>query len=262
MEDEGKTAATIAGIVILVIVLGIGFFGSLIATPAGHINIVLQGGKAVGTRDPGFSCKAPLIEGTQTMSLQTMLYNDDNSSAGTKDLQGITTSIAINYHLDPRFAVEVYNTLGINYIDKVAHPVIQETLKEVTARHPAEEMITQREAVKDEIAKLLTERLSSRHIVVETVSIKDFRFSEKFDAAIEAKVAAQQAVQQAEYKLQQIKVEAAQAVAQAKGQADAIEALKSTLTPEYLQYLYINKLAPDVKVIVVPAGMPIVLPQP
>lgn len=247
--------------IIAVILFIITLIGGIVTTPAGHINIVLQGGKAVGVREPGYSFKMPLIEGLQDMSLQTGLYTDPNSTAGTKDLQGITTSIAINYHLDPKWAVDVYNNLGVNYIEKVAHPVVQETLKEITAKHPAEEMITQREAVKDEIAKLLTERLAIRHIIVETVSITNFEFSKTFDAAIESKVAAAQAVQQAEYKLRQIEVEAKQAVAQAKGQADAIEMLKSTLTPAYLQYLYINKLTPDVKVIVVPQGMPIVLPQ-
>jgi len=248
-------------VIIAVILFIITLIGGIVTTPAGHINIVLQGGKAVGVREPGYSFKMPLIEGLQDMSLQTGLYTDPNSTAGTKDLQGITTSIAINYHLDPKWAVDVYNNLGVNYIEKVAHPVVQETLKEITAKHPAEEMITQREAVKDEIAKLLTERLAIRHIIVETVSITNFEFSKTFDAAIESKVAAAQAVQQAEYKLRQIEVEAKQAVAQAKGQADAIEMLKSTLTPAYLQYLYINKLTPDVKVIVVPQGMPIVLPQ-
>jgi len=51
------------------------------------------------------------------------------------------------------------------------------------------------------------------------------------------------------------------AIARAKGQAEAVEILKASLTPEYLQYIYIDKLAKDAKVIVVPAGMPLTITQ-
>jgi regulator of protease activity HflC (stomatin/prohibitin superfamily) len=261
MDNDTKTGLQVFGTIVVILLILVTLIGGIVTTPAGYINIVLQGGKAVGVRDPGYSVKMPLIEGLQTMSTQTLLYEDNNSSAGTKDLQEVTTNLAVNYHLDKAYATDVYNNLGVNYMDKVGHNTIQEALKEITARYPAEDMIIKRAQVKDDIAKAITERLAYRHIVVESVSILNFAFSKEFSAAIESKVAAAQAVKQAENKLEQIKVEAEQAVAQAKGQADAIAVLNSTLTPAYLQYMYINKLAPDVKIIVVPQGMPIVIPQ-
>jgi regulator of protease activity HflC (stomatin/prohibitin superfamily) len=91
-----------------------------------------------------------------------------------------------------------------------------------------------------------------------------------FTTAIESKVAAVQDVARAQNQLERIKVEAQQAqaqvvgeanaaVARAEGQVKAIEILKAVLTPEYLQYIYIDKLAKDAKIIVVPAGMPLTL---
>lgn len=256
------------GLIITVVILGailflITLIGGCVMTPAGHVNIVLQGGKVVGVREPGYSFKMPIFEGLQDMSVQTLLYEEKDSSAGTKDLQEVTTSIAVNYHIDKNYTTDIYRDLGINFMDKVGHNTIQEALKEITARYPAEDMIIRRAQVKDDIAKSITERLAVRHIIVESVSIMDFKFSPEFSAAIESKVAAAQAVLQAQNKLEQIKVEAEQAVAQAKGQAEAASIINQAIqaNPAYLQYLYINKLAPDAKVIVVPQGMPIVLPQ-
>jgi regulator of protease activity HflC (stomatin/prohibitin superfamily) len=260
MDEDTKVGLIIFGAVVIVILLIVTLVGGIITTPAGHLNIVLQGGKAVGVREAGYSVKMPLFEGLQLISLQTQLYEEPESSAGTRDLQEVKTTIKINYHLDKNYAIDVYNQLGVSYMNTVGHNMIQETLKEITAKYPAEEMITKRAQVKDDIAKAITERLALRHIVVETVSLTDFAFSKEFSAAIESKVAAAQDVLKAENKLLQIRVEAEQAVAQAKGQAEAIKVLQSTLTREYLQYLYINKLAPDAKIVVVPQGMPIVLP--
>jgi regulator of protease activity HflC (stomatin/prohibitin superfamily) len=123
--------------------------------------------------------------------------------------------------LDPSRAAEVYRTLGLEYINRIAAPAVQETIKQVTARYNAEDLILKREEVKAAITESLSNRLLERGIITETVSITEFRFSSTFIAAIEAKVAAEQAVSEARNKLERVKVEAEQAEAQAKGEAAA-----------------------------------------
>ena len=259
------TLLSLAAICFVLITL----IGGLVATPAGHINLVIQFGKVVGTRVEGLSFKMPLIEGVVTMSLQTQLYTED-ASAASKDLQDVAARVAINYKVDPNYVTELYRTLGVNYIDKIAAPAVQEVVKEITARYNAEDMILRRADVKNDITNSLSQRLRERGIITETVNITDFKFSPVFTTAIESKVSAVQAVLEAQNKLERIKVEAQQAEAQARGEASAavaraegqvkaIEILKAVLTPEYLQYIYIDKLAKDAKVIVVPAGMPLTL---
>lgn len=168
--------------------------------------------------------------------------------------------------------MEIYRTLGVNYINVIAAPAVQETVKEIAARYNAEDMILRRASVKDDITRALSERLKLRGIITETVNITNFEFSPEFTKAIESKVSALQAVLEAQNKLERVKVEAQQAralaegeaaaaVARAEGQVKAIEILKAALTPEYLQYIYIDRLAKDAKVIVVPAGMPLTISQ-
>jgi len=259
----------IAGLIVVVILVLITLFGGIIFTPAGHVNVVLQFGKVVGVRGDGISFKMPIIENVVTMSIQTQLYQEQ-ASAASKDLQDVNTVVAINYRIDPNHVMDIYRTLGVNYMEKIAAPAVQEVVKEITARYNAEDMILRRADVKDEITKSLSARLKERGIITESVNITDFKFSPVFTQAIESKVSAVQAVLEAQNKLERIRVEAQQAeaqaigeanaaVARAEGQVKAIEILKAALTPEYLQYIYIDKLAKDAKVIVVPAGMPLTL---
>ena len=268
-EEFKFTPAHGIGLFLVMVFVLITLIGGIVTTPAGYVNVVLQFGKVVGTKAEGLSFKMPIIENVVTMSLQTQLYTEQ-ASAASKDLQDVNTTVAINYRVDPTYVTEIYRTLGINYIDKIAAPAVQEVVKEITARYNAEDMILRRADVKNDITNSLSQRLRERGIITETVNITDFKFSPVFTQAIESKVSALQAVLEAENKLERVKVEAQQAQAQAKGEADAaiaraegqakaVEILKSVLTPEYLQYIYIDKLAKDAKIIVVPAGMPLTL---
>ena len=191
------TLLFLAGICFVLITL----IGGVVATPAGHVNLVIQFGKVVGTRTEGLSFKMPLIEGVVTMSLQTQLYTED-ASAASKDLQDVAARVAINYKVDPNYVTELYRTLGVNYIDKIAAPAVQEVVKEITARYNAEDMILRRADVKNDITNSLSQRLRERGIITETVNITDFKFSPVFTTAIESKVSAVQAVLEAQNKLE------------------------------------------------------------
>jgi regulator of protease activity HflC (stomatin/prohibitin superfamily) len=171
-------------------------------------------------------------------------------------------------------AAEVYRTLGLDFIDRIAAPAIQETIKQVTAKYNAEDLILRRDEVKAAITESLSNRLFERGIITETVSITNFQFSATFTAAIEAKVAAEQAVLEATNKLERVKVEAQQREAEAKGEAEYIRLvteaqvtanndISPTLTPEVLQYILLDRIGDDIKVMVIPGGqgLDLVLPE-
>ncbi|GAH67607.1 unnamed protein product, partial [marine sediment metagenome] len=111
------------------------------------------------------------------------------------------------------------------------------------------------------------------------------QFSETFTAAIESKVAAEQAVLEARNKLERVKVEAEQREEEARGEANARiakaegeakyiqivtdaqvaanESIAGSLTPEILQYILLDRLGEDIKIIVIPSGqnLDLVIPQ-
>lgn len=272
------------GLGVILIVASI-IFGSFTTVPAGNRGVVIRFSAVTGTiLDEGLQFKLPFIDSVVRMSVQTQKYEVDAASA-SKDLQDVNTTIALNYHLDPGQAAEVYRTLGTEYIDRIAAPAIQETVKQVTARYNAEDLILRRDEVKNDITTTLSTRLLERGIITEAVSITEFQFSATFTAAIEAKVAAEQAVFEARNKLERVKVEAQQAeeeakgvanarIAQANGEAEYIRvvtdaqvaannAINSSLTPEVLQYILLDRLGPDVKVMIIPSdqGLDLVVPD-
>jgi prohibitin 2 len=271
-DDRGGRIFAIIGA--LAIVIGV-FLTSFIIVPSGHRGILLRFGKVEGIKPEGLNMRLPFIDSVELISVRTQLYESD-ASAASKDLQDVTAKIAINYKVDPSRVGYIYQTIGTNYIDVIAHPAIQETVKEITARFNAEDMILKRAEVKDAIVNALTTRLSQRDIVTESINITNFEFSEEFTNAIEDKVVAQQNALQASNKLEQVKVEAQQAKARAEGEASAIIAnaqgqaqaiqivtdaqtaanakIAPSLSNEVLQYIFYDRLGSDIKVVVVPAG--------
>ncbi|MFC2035938.1 prohibitin family protein [Chloroflexota bacterium] len=284
-EPNPRVVSNIASIIGIVIIVASLIMGAFTTVPAGSRGVVIRFSAITGTiLTEGLRTKLPFVDSVVIMSVQTQKY-EANSSAVTNDLQDVSTTIALNWHLDPAMADEVYRTLGLDYIERIASPAIQETIKQVTAKYNAEDLILNRDVVKAAITDGLTTRLFDRGIVTETVSITNFQFSSTFTAAIEAKVAAEQAVLEATNKLERVKVEAQQAEAQAKGEADARiaeaigeaeyirviteaqvaanENISITLTPEVLQYILLDRIGDDIKVIVIPSGqgLDLVLPE-
>ena len=278
----GGRMASIIGVIIIVISI---IAGSFTAVPAGHRGVVIRFNAVTGTvLQEGLQMKLPFLDSVVMMDVRTDKYEVGAASA-SRDLQDVNTTIALNWRLDPSMAAEVYRTLGLEFIDRIAAPAVQETIKQVTAKYIAEDLILKRETVKNEIQENLSNRLLQRGIITETVSITEFRFSSTFVAAIEAKVAAEQAVWEARNKLERVKVEAEQREAEAKGEAAARiaraegeaeyirvvtdaqvaanNAIAESLTPQVLQYILLDRLGEDIKVIVIPSGqgLDLVLPE-
>ena len=278
--------AIIVGVVVLVASI---VFGSIATVPAGHKGVVVRFGAVTGRiLDEGINIRVPFIDQVKNISVQSFKHEVPASSASV-DLQDVATTIAINYHINELHVDEVYRTLGhtdiSDYVSRFADPAIQETVKRVTANYLAEDLILKREEVKREIGLALTSWLQERWIETEIVSITDFKFSAVFTASIEAKVAAVQAVLEAINTLERVKVEAEQReeqaigeanarIAQAEGEAQFIrivtaaqvaanEAIAGSLSPEILQYILLDRLGEDIKIIVIPGGqgLDLVLPE-
>jgi prohibitin 2 len=259
---------------ILIIVVGVAV-GSFVTIPAGERGVLLRFGKVSGVLNEGLNMKVPLIDTVEKMSVKTQLFEAKAESA-SRDLQDVTTTVAVNYKISPELVGEIYRTIGKDYIDKIAHPIVQETVKSITAEYNAEDMILKRSDVKKEITTILTQRLNERGIIAESVNITNFAFSDEFTKAIESKVVAVQKVLEAENTLKQVEVEARQAEQKAKGEASANIAkaqgeaqaiaivteaqvkanrdIKDSLTKEVLQYILIDRLGDDIKVVVIPQG--------
>jgi regulator of protease activity HflC (stomatin/prohibitin superfamily) len=183
-----------------------------------------------------------------------VLKMEANSSASSKDLQVVTTKIALNFRIDPENVVNIFQSIGSleEVKNNIIDPVLQEAVKTATARYNAEELITKRPQVKGDITAYVTERLSNSNLIVTDLSIVNFQFDSKYQDAIEAKQVAEQRALTAQNDLRRIEVEAKQTEARAQGEANSAligaraeaerqELLRRTITPELVQWQAIQR---------------------
>lgn len=187
----------------------------------------------------------PIIPGVNTVKRISIRVqkNSFKDNAASKDLQTVTTEVALNWRIEAERVNNIYQQVGEveRIVTSIINPAVSEVLKAATAKKTAEQIITQRNDLKNEIDKGLQERLSPYGIAVDNVSLIDFSFSPEFAKAIEAKQIAEQEAKQAIFQAERAKREAEIAVNRARGQAEAQKLVRETLTPELLQKQAIEK---------------------
>jgi regulator of protease activity HflC (stomatin/prohibitin superfamily) len=224
-------AAWIARSIGVLLVVGGAIVNSAVIVPAGHRGVLLQWGAAVRSLDEGFHIVVPVMNQVVQLEVRTQ-KEESQATAASRDLQNVTTSLALNFRVDASRVVELYRDVGAEYKVRVIDPAVQESLKTVTANYTAEELIKSRPKVKAEVEEEITRRLSNYNLLVEPsgLSITNFAFSEEFNRAIEAKQVAQQQAEQQRYVLQKAELEKQTAVMIAQGKSEAAklnaEALK------------------------------------
>ncbi len=240
MRNKHSRTLGLVGVVVVLVVLAL--LSGIYTVPAGRVGVITRFGAVNRVAYPGIGVKIPLVEGIVRLDVRTQKDQVD-AQAASQDLQQVSSTIAVNYHLEGDQAVSVYQNIGADYADKVIAPSIQNAFKAVTAQYTAEQLIKDREKVRQNAEEQLKEQLAQYHVVVENFNIVNFNFSDAFNQAIEAKQVAQQQVETAKQHLAQAQVDAQTAIAQAQGQADAQAKLRDAgaLTPEYLQYLALTK---------------------
>jgi len=184
--------------------------------------------------DEGLYFKIPFVHEVVLMSTQIQKYTAPATSS-SKDLQVVTTEVTLNYQLTPSQAGEIYRRLRRDYENRVIQPYIQEAVKSTTAQYNAEELITQRPAVRNALQEVLIERLDPLGIGVVQLSITDFQFSGAFQQAIEAKVTAVQQALEAENALRRVEFEAQQHVTRATAEAKGLELQKAQISAQLLE---------------------------
>lgn len=242
---------TIAAVVAFITVAS-----SITIVPAGHTGVVMTLGKVSNNvYQEGFHLKLPVVQTVEIMSNKIQVY-ETSATAVSKDLQSVSSSIAVNYKISNDASASIFQKIGTDYQSIILMPAVQESMKSVTARYTAEELITERAIVGEEIKSTLESKVSEYGILIEKFNIVNFDFSTEFNNAIEAKQVAEQnliktkteqeqAIVIAEAEAQKKKI-AAQATAEAtlteaNARAEANSLLNNSITELIIRYEQISK---------------------
>ena len=234
-----------SGIAALVVVLS-----ATTTVPAGHTGVVVTMGKVnAATLSEGFHFKVPFVQEVVPVSNQIQVYEID-ATAVSHDLQTVNSTIAVNYSILSTESANIYRNIGTNYEAVVLTPAVQESVKSVTAKYSAEELITDRGSVGEQIKEILSSKVSEYGIVIDKFNIVNFDFSAEFNAAIEQKQVAEQnllktkteqeqavVIAETEAKKKRIaaNAEADATLKKAQAEADANKLINDSLTPLILE---------------------------
>ena len=119
----------------IIIIVGAGVIGavllfafidaSVVTINAGEVGVLLTFGQAnPNPLEPGLHLINPFTQSVARINVQTQLASQD-AAAASSDLQDVSTTVAINYHVAPENAVTLYVHLGPTYADKVISPAVQ-----------------------------------------------------------------------------------------------------------------------------------------
>ena len=198
----------IVGGVIGVVVLAL-LWSSWVIVDSGHVGVVrMLGAVKPVALEEGFHMKVPFAEDVVQLDVRLRKAEND-ASAASKDLQVVSTQVAVQYSLTGDTMPLTFQRIGprASVVESnVIYPAIMESVKSITAQYTAEELVTRRaevkvqiqEAIASNIDTTLNQKGAAGAVELANVAITDFEFSAEFNRAIEEKVRAEQEALKAE----------------------------------------------------------------
>ena len=233
--------------------------------------IVKQGEVGV-KRSFGKINQKPLMEGargfnpftTTIIKLPTRTINMEvRLPLPSKEGLTVQSEVSILYRLVGSFAPQIVENLGRSYEQVIILPVFRSAVADISSQHFAKEMHTgQRSVIEKSIKNLMTEQLSSRGFVVESVLLKSIILPVGLTRAIEEKLEAEQDAQRMQFTLDKERQEATRKTIEAEGIRDAQKIISEGLSPLLLRFKTIeafNKLStsPNAKTIITNGEQPL-----
>lgn len=268
--------------ILLIIVLLVA--GVFVATvPAGSLGIQdTFGSVSQDTLQPGIHLKWPWT-GVYMTSTRTSKYIDygtsDKATITALSNDGLTTTmdIAVNYHINPDKAVDLYKNVGMDYMNVVMVNPIHSVPRDLISKYDtktlysaSKEGSTDRAKLEQELFDGISERMNNvgvrDSIILEQVSIRNIDFPQAYKDTITSKMNmdTEIATKRSELEKQRIEAEriivAAQGdatanIERAKGEAEANRIRTESLSGPLLQYTWIESMRTNPRAIYVPIGV-------
>lgn len=249
MEHNLTKPVLFATLIVTVLCL---VLSTMTEVPTGHTGVVTTFGRVENyTLDAGIHFIAPWQE---TVKMDNRVQKRTAElSCFSSDIQEVNLIYTINYQIKKSDAQTIYRTIGEDYYQTVIVPCITESVKVVTARYTAEQLVGKRNELAAAIEEDLTGKLLAYNIELVSTSIENMDFTDAFTDAVEAKQVAQQNKLRAETEAGQKVIEAQAAaevrkvnadaeayelLAKAEAEAEANRKISESLTTGLIQYTY------------------------
>ena len=290
--SQGRPVRSGVMLAIIGFVAGIIFMvagnGLLVVQPANTAVVinVLSGELEDPPRAPGTSIIIPGIHQVQIYRTDQQEYTmsgtssegaqqgDDAVQALTEDGQSVAIDITVFYRIDRENANVVHLNWQSRYENQFVRPTIRSIARDVAATYDAVQIYgADRTLMQQEIQTRLAEAMSAEGLTLSSLRVREIRFNPEFANSIEQKQIAEQDLERARTEAETARTraegEAQAAIAEADGEAQSIiiraqaeaEALslisaQIAANPNLIQYEYIQQLADNVSLALIPSNTP------
>jgi regulator of protease activity HflC (stomatin/prohibitin superfamily) len=249
-----RTLGIVRNIAYIAIVIAI-ILSAIVEIGPGEVGVqVLFGSVQEGVLHSGLNFINPLVS-VEKMDVRTQAYTmssarnegqvkgDDAITSLSMDGLTIKLDLTVWYRLNDADAPQVYRTIGTEYVEKIVRPAIRTAIRDASVMYSATDIYSsKREDFVQNVTKNLDDAFKGRGVVLERVLLRNVELPEKVRQAIDEKIAAEQKAQQMVYVLQKERQEAERKKVEAQGISDAQRIVSQTITPQYLQYNYIQTM--------------------
>ena len=194
---------------------------------------------------------------------------DDSIVARTSDGQEVTIDCTIIFQLDPEEAPRIYVEWQDRYITDLIRPTIRGLVRTYVSQYKVDEVnSSKRLDLEKDLTNELKTLLGDRGFNMDAFLLRNISFSKDYAAAVERKQVALQDSVKKQYEAEQIEKlaqgEAARVRMLAQAEADALDLLGEALArnPDVITLRYVDKLSPNIQVMLVPNNNPFFLSLP
>lgn len=244
-------------------------FSAVTRVDSGAVGVLTLFGRVTGEVLPeGIHLINPL-KTNHEMSIRTQELKE---TASVPSSEGLVMSLdtSLIYHLDRDRAWQVYQNIGMGYVEVVIEPNLRSAIREATASHSANALYSgEREMVAKQIVAQLTDKLGQRGIVIESILLRDIQLPATLKASIESKQQAEQEALAMSFRLQKETQEAQRKRIEAAGVRDFQQIVAQGISAQLLEWKGIEATenlakSPNAKIVVIGGGkngLPLILGQ-
>jgi len=218
----------------------------------------------------------PTVRQSYTMSIspsEGVQFGDDSLWSRTIDGQQVSIDATVFFEVNPEKAPLLHAKWQDRYLTDFVRPAVRGITRARVSQYSVEEVYSlKREELRLAIEADLTEQFDEEGLALRSFIIRNVNFTDEYAQSIEQKQIAEQEAQRMKYVVEKEGLEAERkrveaegvkdaAIVRAQGEAEALRLINEALSQnrDLLLYRYIEKLAPNISVMMLPSGSPFIL---
>jgi regulator of protease activity HflC (stomatin/prohibitin superfamily) len=288
---ERKLRVSVIALLLVGALLSSTLSSSIVVVDAGEVGVIFNA--FIGTKQtplyPGMHLIVPYVETVYRYTTQEQVYTmtkepgaaqiaygavqDDSLWSPTREGLQVGIDSSTRYAIDPRQVPHVHNSFRNTYVEVLIRPTIRSVVRHYVSQNTVTDIYgPKRREIQIAIESDIRERFEQEGFLLLSFDIRNVNFTTDYAQSIEQKQIAQQQAEQMQYVLQREQQEAERkrveaegikdaAITQAEGEAEALRLISDALAknPDLLTYRYIEKLSPNIQVMILPSSAPFIL---